>query len=852
MTDPAAIRPLLAMYEGLFHDLHEAGGTLSRLQLINKINGALPRQYNPFLNHWKLTHYGTLITNDVFKIYKNLLFNYRDDNKDKWDVPKDKPPRTTYTFPPRTSHVPNNGPHKSNSLKCDHCGNVGYSIATCRYVGKPETPTCSFCKKLGHVEATCRKKARNNAPPTTASNADLALVSDNNDVFFSDNLERIIASAHDLSSFQDTSDFDCHDINCLSLNCMYDHPTPQISTDSSQNCGNLASVRGADYRVNKHTVGLDTVDSPNTYTFMATTPSAVPVSNRWICDSGASRHITNDSSLFSRLEYCTERIGACKQGSQLEITGKGDVEFVVTNRDGARLILQLSDVRYAPDARCNLLSISSFIHADPGYYTLTTRTDGMLLYREHDNKKIAHAPLHTSANVYVLSMTRSADLVAAAAVDFNDPVWSEHRRLGHLSLAYMRHLTKISDSMTVTDKQIQAKLKDQCPVCATTRALYRIPRDPADRHYENVGELVTVDTWGPYPVPGLKGERYALFLIDDATRFTWVSFFKAKGDIGQLLVNTFRRLSNEHGRPIVRLRCDNEFVQHTVTDYCHDHGITVETSAPYAHHHAGAAERSHRTVRERAAAMIQDFTPTSPMVQGIVNRNEEALRNATLPEGLWMFAMVESVNKKNRAPSKALRFLKTPYEALHGRRPNLTKDNAWGARVYVTFPPELAISRHVTKLHHPRGYLAHFLCALSDQICLVWRSDTQEVKRVTITRVDNSAGFDDVQPHGLHINNRVPLVAPPIPDAAYDSDSSTHSDLYNANVAFVSFNGTTDVFGNEIDWSNSPEPPRTYELADEADACGPCLRSNLRCMQLSDTDDDLCEACLHRNRDCNY
>ncbi|CAI9626822.1 unnamed protein product [Alternaria burnsii] len=301
----------------------------------------------------------------------------------------------------------------------------------------------------------------------------------------------------------------------------------------------------------------------------------------------------------------------------------------------------------------------------------------------------------------------------------------------------------------------------------------------------------------------------------------------------------------------MRLRCDNEFAQQAITAYYTTHGITIEASVPHAHHQAGTAERSHRTVRERAAAMIQDFSPTSPTIQGIVNRNEETLRNATLPEGLWIFAMMESVNKKNRAPAKALRFLKTPYEALHDRRPNLAKDNAWGARVYVTTPPEHLTSRLVTKLHHPRGYLAHFLCAISDEICLVWRSDTHEVKRVTIARVDNSTGFNDVQPHGLHINDRAPIVLPPIPDEAEDSDSSSHSELYN-DVAFVSFTSTTDVFSNEIDWSLSPPLPRTYDLVDENNACGPCLQSNTQCRQPSDTDNDPYKACLLKNRDCNY
>jgi hypothetical protein len=64
------------------------------------------------------------------------------------------------------------------------------------------------------------------------------------------------------------------------------------------------------------------------------------------------------------------------------------------------------------------------------------------------------------------------------------------------------------------------------------------------------------------------------------------------------------------------------------------------------------------------------------MGTAIINRTEEMLRNATLLEGLWIFAVREAVNKKNRAPSKALKYKKTPYEALHSRRPNLSKDNA--------------------------------------------------------------------------------------------------------------------------------------------------------------------------------
>jgi len=80
--------------------------------------------------------------------------------------------------------------------------------------------------------------------------------------------------------------------------------------------------------------------------------------------------------------------------------------------------------------------------------------------------------------------------VLVAAINFNDPVWRMHRRLGHLSFQGMLNLKKVSTGMDVTEQQIKEKLKAICPVCATTRALVRIPRDPAKRKSEELGDLI--------------------------------------------------------------------------------------------------------------------------------------------------------------------------------------------------------------------------------------------------------------------------------------------------------------------------------------------------------------------------
>lgn len=76
----------------------------------------------------------------------------------------------------------------------------------------------------------------------------------------------------------------------------------------------------------------------------------------------------------------------------------------------------------------------------------------------------------------------------------------------------------------ITKKQIKAKLKAMCPICATTRALVKIPRDPAKRHAQEPGWMLHVDVWGPYPIEGFDGTRYFLFITDD----TWSARFDKK------------------------------------------------------------------------------------------------------------------------------------------------------------------------------------------------------------------------------------------------------------------------------------------------------------------------------------
>jgi hypothetical protein len=153
-------------------------------------------------------------------------------------------------------------------------------------------------------------------------------------------LERIIAST-----------------NNLGMNCMSTTPNTSMCTaDARQNRNQTRGIDGREAADGSNDI-WDTHSSLNSIIDVVASATTTTLVEYWICDSGASRHITNDSTLFSQLEPCKEAIGGCKQGSQLEIIGKGTIEIFVTNTAGKQVILELRDVQYAPNARCNLLSL---------------------------------------------------------------------------------------------------------------------------------------------------------------------------------------------------------------------------------------------------------------------------------------------------------------------------------------------------------------------------------------------------------------------------------------------------------------------------------------------------------------
>jgi len=478
----------------------------------------------------------------------------------------------------------------------------------------------------------------------------------------------------------------------------------------------------------------------------------------WIVDTGAHTHIVNDKKWFTKLQRAQLTIGTADQANRLSIEGAGDVGVTMLSENSMATDFTLSETLYAPNGSCNLLSLQ-MLATKAGLHG--TWNKDKITFKAVDDELVGEAYLkdgiyqvQVSHETPPISPLGESKAIAAATVDFDDEVWKWHRKLGHLGWENIRKLLKQSTGINLTDKQIKAKVKAICPVCATTKALVKIPRDPARRRYNVVGALLITDTWGPYAIIGIEEVRYALFVTDDATRFTWVRFFSRKNEIPQTLTAIRKMIETTHDTVARRVRFDNEFYKKEIAYWAEQQGVTLEPSAAYAHHQVGTQERAHRTIREKAASMIQEQTLSGQITKIITERGTEMLRTTTMPEMLWPEAMRHAVWLKNRSPTKAHKFKMTPFEALEQIQPDFSRDKIWGSRAYVTVPPETRIGD--PKLHTPRGWLGYFVGCESESIYRIWNPDKEKVMRISVARIDEDEGLDDEHEYPSR-SERIPI-----------------------------------------------------------------------------------------------
>ncbi|GJY65985.1 retrovirus-related pol polyprotein from transposon TNT 1-94 [Tanacetum coccineum] len=177
-------------------------------------------------------------------------------------------------------------------------------------------------------------------------------------------------------------------------------------------------------------------------------------------------------------------------------------------------------------------------------------------------------------------------------------------------------------------------------------------------------ELLHVDLCGPMRVASINEKKYILVIIDDYSRFTWVYFLHTKYETPKIIKKFIAQVQLNYDAKIHKIRTNNgtEFKNATLKAHYEKLGIMKQFSIAHTPQQNGVVERCNRTLVEAARIML------------IFSR---------LLEFLWAKAVSTTCFTQNRSIIHT-RHNKTPYEILHGTKPNVEYFYVIGSLCYPT------------------------------------------------------------------------------------------------------------------------------------------------------------------------
>jgi transposase InsO family protein len=176
--------------------------------------------------------------------------------------------------------------------------------------------------------------------------------------------------------------------------------------------------------------------------------------------------------------------------------------------------------------------------------------------------------------------------------------------------------------------------KQDCDTCIITKQ--RQASFPAKVNYRADAplDLAHGDLCGPITPATPAGRHFFLLLVDDITRYMWLTLLSVKGDAMSAIKAVKAAAELEVGQPLCVLRTDNdgEFTME-FAQYCSNEGVQRHFSAPYTPQQNGVVERRNQSVLGTTRALLKEHG---------------------MPASFWGEAVTTTVFLLNRASTKAL------------------------------------------------------------------------------------------------------------------------------------------------------------------------------------------------------
>lgn len=316
--------------------------------------------------------------------------------------------------------------------------------------------------------------------------------------------------------------------------------------------------------------------------------------------------------------------------------------------------LRLRNVLYAPQMGVTLVSVGC-IDAD-GYSALFS--GGRCQIRNGSGEIVGE--ILRSGGLYKVEHGHE---VAAHAAQEEVTLEDLHRRLGHASAESIQRLVRngvVTGVKLVGNSDLP--LCDSCVFAKTRRK--PVPKARSSPLAPEVGDRVHTNVWGPAPVATLGGRRYYVSFTDDRSRYTAVYLIRNKSDVRRMYSKFRAWIKSKFKRKIGTLQSDRggEYLADELQELLDEDGTHHQTTVHDTPEENGVAERLNGVLLGMVRAMLHD---------------------ATLPKSLWGEAVLHAVWLGNRMTTRPLGRQTTPYEAVFGAKPDISKVHAFGCHVWV-------------------------------------------------------------------------------------------------------------------------------------------------------------------------
>jgi transposase InsO family protein len=324
--------------------------------------------------------------------------------------------------------------------------------------------------------------------------------------------------------------------------------------------------------------------------------------------------------------------------------------------EGEQSELTLENVLHAPSVGFTLVSLGALDAL--GYHV--TIGGGNLEIKSREGERLALIA-RTSRGLYRVSHEGDSGYAVEVV-----GVMELHRRMGHIAPTTARKL--VVDGLVTGIALDPNSREEHCEVCIYARATRQpVPKVRVSEQAKQFSDEIHTDVWGPSQVSTRRGRRYYITFTDDATRFTTTYLLAAKSD-AFAAYRQYEAWARTQGHcsafKVLRSDRGGEYL----SDEFNKHLAAAGTARRLTVHDTpelnGIAERLNRTLIEKVQAL---------------------LHMAALPPNMWGEALRHATWLKNRMSTRALGS-KTPWQALYGKPPNLSRLRRFGETVWVHDP----------------------------------------------------------------------------------------------------------------------------------------------------------------------